>query len=177
MWLRGRKPGRKRRKEALAAKGSLAVWAGGKCSRRGRSKQTAKWSSFTGGRGSARLHWGDAGSPRGVRAQGLGSHGTAHPPDGGKYGGRAACINTGGLSVISNGLNVTEFQLWWHLRVTKTALETWVPPPEIQTQWVWVVTWMGVFSRAPWMLAEKAKGSKPVLAGARVGEGGQIDEW
>lgn len=153
MWLRDRKSGRKRRKEALAAKGSLAVWAGGECSRRGRSKQTAKWSSFTGGRGSA------------------------HPANGDKHGGRAACINTGVLSVIRNGLNVTEFQLWWHLRVTKTALETWVPPPEIQTQWVWVVTWMGVFSRAPWMLAEKAKGSKPVLAGARGGEEGQIDEW
>lgn len=27
------------------------------------------------------------------------------------------------------------------------------------------------------MLAEKAKGSKPILAGAGVGEEGQVDKW
>ena len=56
-------------------------------------------------------------------------------------------------------------------------LETWASPPDIQTQWVWVVTWTGVFSRAPGMLGEKAKGSKPILVGAGVGEEGQIDKW
>lgn len=104
------------------------MWAGGECSRRGRSKQRGKWPSFTGGGGSARLHWGNARSPRGVRAQGPGSHRTAHPADGDEHGGTVACINAGGLRVIRNRLNATEFQLWWHLRVTKTARNMGLTP-------------------------------------------------
>ena len=92
-------------------KGELGCVGRGRVQQKGRSKQRGKWSSFTGGRASVRLHWGDARSPRGVRAQGPGSHGTAHPGDGDEHGGRAACINTGELRAIKNGLNVTEFQI------------------------------------------------------------------